>query len=125
VDLPTSAPPAVSLPIKGSGPEFKRTGPEHFSPLADLQTPPSEIPPCRCGQPSVGGIIVGQAPSSVSGCPALELEFFCQVDLYGQTPQVMSYALNPHYHHVSGMDSRRMYRRLSREEAIQRVGGRA
>lgn len=87
-----------------------------------MQTPPDLIPPCHCGKPSVGGLIVGQAPVAVQGCPALQIDFFCKEHLDGVSPQVMSYALYPHYHHVSGMDSQRTYRRLSREEAMQRVG---
>ena len=125
MDLPTSVLPQPSRATEGSGPLYRKTGPEHFSPLADLHTPADQIPPCvKCGKPSFGAVIRDQAAQSVQGCPVLDLEFWCQMCAYWSPYNwdVHSSALYPYYHHVSGMGSQRTYRRLSREEAMQRVG---
>jgi hypothetical protein len=116
-----SEPASPGTGIGESTPAWRKSGPEHFSPLAGLTTPKFQIPPCAgCGKPSFGGLIRGQMAESKSGAPVFDLEFWC-LGCYPHETQVHSDALYPHYQLVHGVNSRRTYRRLTREQAIARV----
>ena len=104
---------------KPSGPKYRETGPEHFSPLADRRTPANQIPPCAgCGEPSIGAHILRAVASTA---PTFDVVFQCGA--CGTWPfEIMSTALNPHYHVIpSGDRGYARVRRLSRDEAIRRV----
>jgi hypothetical protein len=100
-----------------SGPEFKRTTAAHFSPLADRQTPPHQIPPCAaCGAPSLGAHILNDVPGSQN---TFDVVFQC-AQCGTQPFEIMSSALFPHYA-VMGPGSYTRVRRLTRDEAMKRV----
>lgn len=73
------------------------TDASHFSPLANVHTPATRIPPCKvCQKPSVGGVCVDMAPVAPVGMPVFTAEFYCAEHNPG-TYALMSNRLFPVY----------------------------
>jgi hypothetical protein len=105
-----------------STPASKKSGPEHFSPLADKQTPKEQIPECvKCGKPSFGGMVTHMGDNFI------DLTFLCK-ECAGEDRwsfAVASLALFPHYEIIAFQGPGKLrVRKLERDEAMKRVKGR-
>lgn len=111
--------------MNATGPGVRKTGAEHFSPLASVQTRPGSIPPCKkCGQPSLGAQVNEMLPGARSGSPVMQVTFFCH-DCHDGPFTVMSCALDPHYDVTPLSSGDYLLRRYDREAAIARVTARS
>jgi hypothetical protein len=107
--------------LSGTGPDARHTGPEHFSELSDLKTPPGRIPKCKsCGEPSQGAQIIEMLPGSLSGSTVQKVTFYC-ADCHPDPFSIMSIALYPQYESTEVAGGDYILRKLPREQQIARV----
>jgi hypothetical protein len=100
----------------------RKTDASHFSPLANVQTPKTRIPPCKtCGKESLGGCVVEMGKSAPVGMPIMTAEFYCG-EHAPSTFGMMSYRLFPAWRILSVEEPWRLkLQRLDRERQEERV----
>lgn len=120
-------PGSLSTRTEGSGSEvYRKTGPEHFSPLADKRQPEDMLPECSvegCPDPSLGAQILEFTGSQSVGRWTAIVEFYCK-EHSPAPPSVMSRALYPAYR-VARKHARGRYslQRLDRSQMLKRLEG--
>jgi hypothetical protein len=100
----------------------RTTDASYFSPMSDVHTPRSALPPCRrCGNPSLGGVMVDMDNSAPVGRPIFTVEFWCGEHTPG-TFALMSDRLYPVYRILEMQEPWRMrVQRLDRQQQEQRL----